>query len=133
MAVLTKDAILNVKNLELKELEVDEWGGSVFMGHMTLAERFEYDEKFTSEINGEVSIKEPSNPAYMLEYIRMVLKDASGNYLFSEEDVKLLLNKQAKVIVKVFKACTEYNSMKYEVDDIKKKLETAPKDYSSTD
>lgn len=133
MAVLTKEAILNAKDLELKELEVKEWGGSVYMGHMTLAERFEYDDKHTSEHNGEVSIKDSGNPLYMLDYIRMVLKDANGNPLFNKEDMEVFMKKQAKVVIKVFKACTLYNNMKSEVEDIKKKLGVDPKSYSSID
>lgn len=126
MAVLTKEAILNATDTELKELEVKEWGGSVFMGFMSLAERFKYDEQFMLELNGSVSIKEPHNPAYMLEYIRMVLKDAQGNPLFTAEDIGKLSSKSAQTIVKVFKECTSYNSMQEEIDDVKKKFTTVP-------
>lgn len=132
MAVLTKEAILNAKDLELKELEVEEWGGSVYMGHMTLSERFKYDEGFTQEFNGSITIKDPNNPAYMLEYIRLVLKDQFGKPLLDEEDIKALLEKEAKIVLKVFKACSEHNSMQSDIDDIKKKLKTTQNEDSFT-
>jgi hypothetical protein len=131
MAILTREEILASNDAELKELEVKEWGGSVYMSKLSLADQFKYDELFDTREDGTFVLKNPHNPSNVLEYLRLVLKDAVGKPLFDIDDMRELSNKSSEVLMKVFKSCSSYNSRETEIEDIKKKSEQTLGDSSS--
>lgn len=122
MAVLTKNEILQVNDLqELKELEVEEWGGSIFIGKMNLIDKFRYEERFKLDDNGTPVAMDPHDPNTVLEYLVLTIKDANGSPMFDLSDMKALASKSAGVLMKIFKECTEFNNV--DVEDVKKKSE----------
>ncbi len=131
MAVLTAESILGQKDMDLKEIEIEEWGGSVFLGSTTLIERFKYDETYRNE---DGTLKNPDDTGYMLELLHLTLKDEHGEPLFTRETIKGLLNKKAKTIVKLFKTCSKHHFIgEDDLEDIKKKLETTHSESLPTD
>jgi len=131
MGFLRTEDIQRINDVELKKIEVEEWGGSVFLGSMTLTERFKYDESFRNE---DGTLKEPDNAEYMLEMLRLTLKDEHGDSLFTRDNIKGLSDKKAKTIVKLFKTCSSHHFIgESDLEDIKKKLEATPSESLSTD
>lgn len=113
---LNKEQILSKKDLPLKEVEIPEWGGSVFVKTMNGQERDSFelsviDEKHKGKMN--------------LENIRaklcaVCLCDENGERLFSDKEVFALSKKSASALSKIFQVAQELNGLSPEsVEQIK--------------
>ncbi len=100
---LTREQILNVP-LRIEEIEVPEWGGSVFIREMTALE---------VEQNGKYIIKANGKPDYskaMQIPTRQCVKqivDADGKRLFADSDIKRLQQSQSAAISRIATAVRE--------------------------
>lgn len=97
---LSKDDILNASDLETVSVDVPEWGGTVYVGMMTGAERDRFEREW-------VSAKFQDNPRAKLA--ALTLCDESGNRLFSYEEAEQLGKKSAAALSRVFDAATKLN------------------------
>ncbi len=84
--MLTREAILAMKDLPEKEIEVPEWDGSVRIRSLTLSERFRWL-KLQTENEGDYGavLRLASLPM-----ITWAVIDETGKPLFREEDVAAL-------------------------------------------
>ncbi len=132
MKNLRMNDIIEVNDMELKELEVEEWGGSVYLGSLTLSERINYEEKHRNE---KGTIGNPSDTKYILDLLKMTLRDENGSFLVrTEEDLQLLGEKKDTVILRLFKACSDHHTIdKNDLEGIKKKFDPVQPDCSCID
>lgn len=132
MGSLSMQDIVESNDMELEELEVEEWGGSVYLGSLSLADRINYEEKHRNE---KGTIGNPSDTKYILDLLQITLRDDEGEYLFpNAEDAQFLAEKKDTVILRIFKACSEHHSIdKSDIEDIKKKSEPVQQDCSCID
>ncbi len=95
--MLTREAILALKDLPEKEIEVPEWGGSVRIRSLTLSERFRWL-KLQTENEGDYGavLRLASLPM-----ITWAMIDDAGKPLFTEEDVSALDGKNPDAIQKI--------------------------------
>jgi len=111
---LTKDQILAADDLGLLEVDVPEWGGSVFLRVMTVGERDSYE-------NDWMVNKSKGVDNFRSKFLQRVLCDEQGKLLFSSEEVEKLAKKSARVIARIWKEAMIHNALTDEdVEDLAK-------------
>lgn len=100
MTLLNRDAILKAQDVATKEVSIPEWGGSIRVRSMTVAERNEFARRVAS------SEEKTSVGAWL---VTMLAVDGDGKSLFKPEDVSELEKRNAKAIDAVVNAILEIN------------------------
>lgn len=106
--LLNKDQILKANDLPFREVEVQEWSGSVRIRTMTVKEQEALILSTTRD--GEQDMKD-----FRVKLLSKVLCDEDGERLFTDADIENLGSKSAKVIQRLFKVAQEVNGMAEEV------------------
>jgi hypothetical protein len=102
MTLLSRDSILRAQDVSTKDVEVPEWGGSIRVRTMTVAERNEFARKAAS---GTDSV----NVSAWL--VSLVAVDEKGAALFKPEDVKALEERNFKAIDRIVDAILQVNGI----------------------
>jgi len=97
MSVLTKEQIFAVPQ-QLQEVEVPEWGGSVFIRPITLQEQAKLADLGIQFEKASVAIRMKK---VTMQFILWAIVDADGNPLFSAEDLELMLTKSSKPFLRL--------------------------------
>jgi hypothetical protein len=106
--MLTRDAILSFNDLPRKEVEVPEWGGSVYIRVMSGAEREEMLSLFQGEKLTAAAL------------VVLCVVDVHGTRLFTAEDVEAVNGKRGDVLLRIANEAMRYNGLTAEgVDDAK--------------
>ena len=101
---LSKDQILAADDLGLLEVQVPEWGGSVFVRVMSVGERDSYE-------NDWMVNKSKGVDNFRSKFLQRVLCDEKGDLLFSSQEVEKLAKKSARVITKIWEAAMKHNAL----------------------
>lgn len=111
--ILSRDQILSAPDLDREEFAVPEWGGSIFIRVLSLAERYEFERRF-SDPNGK-----PVDAVVLL--VALCVCDEHGRALFTAADVEVLKSKNADVILRISQAASRLNGLtKEDVDGLVK-------------
>ena len=111
---LTKEQILAADDMGLLEVQVPEWGGSVFIRVMTVGERDAYE-------NDWVLNKSKGVDNFRAKFLAKCLCDEKGQRLFSESEVVQLAGKSAKVMSRIWQRAMEHNALsEKEVEELAK-------------
>ena len=107
--LLTREAILQAKDLPYEDVAVPEWGGKVRVRALTGAER----DRFEASI---VEQRGKAGPRLNTANIRAKLValccvDEQGNRLFSDEDAELLGRKSAAALNRVFEVAQRLSGL----------------------
>jgi hypothetical protein len=109
MKYLSATEILNLVDCNVKEVEVPEWDGAVFVRSMSLKERFVFEEKGnTTDVR--------------MLLLALTLCDKEGNLLFTTDQITQLENKDALVMFRLFQEACKVNGILVN-EDLEKKLE----------
>lgn len=94
--MLTREQILAADDLPRQEVQVKEWGGSVFVRGLNAGEaiRFQVEDE-------DIQVK----------LIALATIDEAGNQLFTIEDVAALKKKSPHAVGRLFKAILKLNAM----------------------
>lgn len=116
--MLTRDAILGSRDLNVTAVEVPEWGGTVHLRALTLAEMQEVEAKQA----------EAKGAAFVALVVAYGLCDAEGTRLFtSDEDIAGLLAKSARVLRRLTRRCMAVNQLtQADVEDIAGNSDAGP-------
>lgn len=106
MTALDREAILKADDRRREEVEVPEWGGSVFIGVLSGSERDVFE---TSILEANKSGRGYSNIRARLA--ALTICDDNGERLFSEDDVEALGQKSSKALDRVFEAAQRINGL----------------------
>jgi len=101
---LSKEQILSADDLGLLEVQVPEWGGSVFIRVMTVGERDAYE-------NDWVVNKGKGVDDFRTKFLARCICDASGTRLFSDAEIPVLSKKSAKVMSRLWQKAMEHNAL----------------------
>lgn len=106
MAILTREQIEKVDDLTTKivQVEVPEWGGSVHLRPMTVAELDAYS-------NAVMRAKGSGVDDFRSKLVACCLCDEKGNRLFSDKEVATLARKSGVVIDRLYRAADELNDV----------------------
>lgn len=101
---LTKEQILAADDMGLLEVQVPEWGGSVFVRVMTVGERDSYENDWmVNKSNGVDNFR--------TKFLQRVLCDEEGELLFKADEIQTLAKKSARVMVRVWEAAMKHNAL----------------------
>lgn len=92
MKLLTKEEILQAMDLQPEEIEVPEWGGSIRIRGVSLAERSAMLRMMRDPQSGEISDERAAVAAFVF---------GVEEPRFTEEDVEALMKKSAGVIERI--------------------------------
>ena len=101
---LSKEQILAADDMGLKEVEVPEWGGNVFVRVMTVGERDSYENDWM--INKSKGVEN-----FRSKFLQRVLCDEKGELLFTASEIDLLAKKSARVITRIWDAAMKHNAL----------------------
>lgn len=108
MALLSRDAILDAKDLSTRDVEVPEWGGTVRIKMLTAEERDKF-EASTVTIKGGTQKMNVENLRARL--IVLCVVNEAGERMFTNADVRMLGKKSSAALQRVFNACQELNAV----------------------
>lgn len=112
MGILSRDQILQADDLGRVELQIPEWGGSVYVRVMRGTERDQFEGSMTS---GDEQKR--ANVRALLAALTVV--DEKGERLFrSTEDIEALGGKSARALNRIFNKAMEVNG--FGADDVEK-------------
>lgn len=135
MALLNRNQILEANDIQTKDIEVKEWGGTIRIKQLSAKE---YNDIFMNMINirkmaakqlskknADENLEEAINElAIKNQKILIIIKsvvDENMNPVFTEADMELLYQKNTNVINKIIAEIEEFNSVSTE--DVKKNLD----------
>jgi hypothetical protein len=98
---LTKEQILGVEDRVLREIQVPEWGGSVWIRSLTVEEQIAFGE--------ESSASEGTEHMTTVSLSFWVVND-KGDRMFSIEEAKALMKKNGAAVQRLFQAGLEINN-----------------------
>ena len=106
MPLLTKDAILNAQDLQRVEVEVPEWGGTVWIRTLTGNQRDVF----------EASLMKANGKTQNLTNVRgrfaaLVVCDESGTQMFNDAEAMKLGEKSAAALNRIWDAGTQLNGI----------------------
>ncbi len=125
MNQLTKEQILAAMP-KLQEVEVPEWGGSVFIRPVTLAEQAKLADLGLKHEKGSVVVRMKS---ITLQLIQWAACDADRQPLFELKDIEALVNKSASALLRLQDAILKYSGLTEESrSELEKNLLNATSD-----
>ena len=128
--MLTKDQILKANDLVTQEVDVPEWGGVVTVKGMTGTERDSFEQAII-ETKGNSTKANLANIRARLCALTMV--DDKGERLFADSEMRMLGNKSAKALDKVFAVAQKLNGMSPDdVEELAKNSVAAPTEDSAS-
>lgn len=102
--MLSRDQIKECSDRRVKEVEIEEWGGSVRIQSLSVQGQVDFE---------EASLKEGAGKqAAIFAMILACAIDEKGDKLFKPEDVSFLQEKSPTAILKLFNACLALNAIK---------------------
>lgn len=127
MALLSREQILEAKDIKFKDIEVPEWGGTIRIKQLSAKE---YNDITMSMVNirkmaaKQISRKNPDDvedaineTAVKNQKILLIVKsvvDENMKPLFTEADMELLYQKNTNVVDKIIAEIEEFNSVSTE-------------------
>jgi hypothetical protein len=113
---LTKEHILAVTP-KLQEIDVPEWGGSVFIRPVTLAEQAKLADLGVKYEKGSISVRMKS---ITLQLVQWAVTDSEGLPLFEAKDIEALMNKSASALLRLQEAILKFSGL---TEDSRRELE----------
>ena len=107
--ILTKEDIANTGDREMKQVEVEEWGGTVCLKELDGLGRDAFEK--------DVTARQGENKSFDITGLRtkllsLVICDIVGELLFAgAEGVEILNGKSAKVIARLFEIAQKMNNI----------------------
>jgi len=96
---LSKEAILGIKDLQVQEVEVPEWGGSVYVRGLTGAERDAFEASVVEQRGKATKVNMVNMRAKLLV---LTICDKDGMPLFTHADIDELGKKSAVALQRLF-------------------------------
>jgi hypothetical protein len=124
--ILDRDAILKADDIEVRELEVPEWGGSVYVRGMTGRERDQFEAGIVKQKgrNTEINMKNARAKLVVLCTV-----DENGKRIFGDADIALLADKSAKALDRIFSVAQELSGISREdMEELTKNSEETSSD-----
>jgi hypothetical protein len=141
--VLSREAILASNDIKSEMVDCPEWGGSVMVQALTLAEVDQWRKsmltKTVTKDHGKTSVDYSfdAEKAVLSEIklVCMAVVDESRNRLFTDKDVEALMKKSPIPLKRIIKAVSKLSGLNTdeEIEDALKNSEPDPTESSTTD
>lgn len=129
--MLTKDQILGAKDINMKEVEVPEWGGKVMVKALTGAERDTFEASIIEIRNGRQVFNMKNVRAKLCS---LAICDEEGNRMFTDAEVFALSNKSANALNRIFDVAASLSGLstqEFEFLEKGSKARKAQEDFTS--
>lgn len=103
-----REQILNVVDTETREVEVPEWGVTVWVRSMSAADRDAFEADLLQGKGKNTSVNYRNMRAKL---VARCVVDAEGNRIFNPEDVPALGRKSAKALTRLYNVATELSGV----------------------
>lgn len=121
---LTRDQILAIQDIEIEEVQVPEWGGSVYVRGLSGAERDLFEKSIVTQ-RGKATAVDMANIRAKLAALSVC--DAEGKRLFTERDAKALGEKSASALQRIFEVARRLSGIGDEdIEELTEGLEKDP-------
>jgi hypothetical protein len=100
MKYLTADAIRQINDRGVTEVQVPEWGGSVLLRPLSAAEALQFAEA-----------TEQDRRAALVRVVILSVVDEAGNRLFTDADAEWLAAKNFRALLRIQEAVLELNGL----------------------
>lgn len=131
MNILSREQILEAKDLVTEAVEVPEWGGSVLVKSLTGAERDQYESAIVEQKGRDTKVNLRNARARL---VALSVVDEEGKRLFSPNDVSLLGAKSAAALQRVFNVAMRLSGITDDdVKELTEELEADPFEDSPSD
>lgn len=129
---LSKDQIIEAKDIETEIVPVPEWGGKVTVKMMTGEERDAFEESIVRRRGNEV---EQNLSNFRAKLCACTMVNVNGKLLFpNTADVKALSQKSAKALDRVFAVAQRINGIgQQDVEELTKNSSAGPSEDSILD
>lgn len=128
---LTKNQILTANDLETREVDVPEWGGSVTVKALSGKARDAWEASLRVT-RGKQTAADTSNIRAKL--VARALIGDDGERLFSDQDIAALGDKSALVLDRLFDVIAEMSGLSNKADeDAEKNSQDVPSEASTSD
>jgi hypothetical protein len=109
---LSRDDILNADDLETREVDVPEWGGSVLVRGLTGRERDAYETSLTTERQTKAGVQRGVDlDNVRAKLIARCVVDEDGQRLFKDQDIAALGAKSAVALNRVYDVALELSGL----------------------
>jgi hypothetical protein len=137
MADLTADQILAADDLPREQVEVPEWGGTVWVRTLTGRERDAWEETFVKvqrNAKGRVLSVKENLTNIRARLSALVICDSAGTRLFTDAQVNELAAKSGAALDRVFDTAQRINKMSdQDIEELAGNLESGQSDDSGSD
>ena len=130
--VLSKQDILQAKDVKIEQVEVPEWGGHVYVRSISALERglIEEDAAKFKESKGKGSFAR----TFTVKFASLALCDEKGKRLFDDKDIALLQEKNAAAISRIAEAAQRLSGFSQEdMEELEKNSKGTQEDDSPSD
>ena len=108
---LTKDSILKADDQRLEPVQVPEWGGTVYVTSMTLAELRDLQKH----------AGDPNDSRSLAEMVVRVVRDDDGERVFSDGDAEAVSGKSFRALSRIVATFNRINGLTDDEDEAGKK------------
>jgi hypothetical protein len=127
---LNKDQILQASDIPIHEVEVPEWGGSVFVKGMTGTERDKFESSIIEMRGNQQRVNMIDVRAKLACY---TICDEKGKRLFTDVEIKELAKKSASALQRIFDVAQKLSGIGADdVESLLKNSESAPAEDSTS-
>jgi len=131
MALLNKQAILDVQDIEIEKVEVPEWGGYVFVKGMSGLERDTFEASIVQQRGNNSKVNMVNIRAKLAS---ATICDKSGVRMFNDKDVSELGKKSANALQRVFDVAQRLSGITGgDIEELAEEMEANPSDGSASD
>lgn len=106
--ILTREAILQAQDIEIREVEVPEWGGTVHVRGMSGLERDNYESSLYVQRGKDRRLNTRNARAKLCAFCAV---DPKGNRLFTDKDLNSLSGKSSKALDRIFAVAMEMSGI----------------------
>ncbi len=131
MPYLTREQILEVKDLQFEDVEVPEWGGTLRVRGLTGIERDRFEDAILDQRGKNVKVKMTNMRARL---VALSVVDEQGQALFTQTDIGVLGRKSAAALQRVFNVAQRLSGFSDEdLEELAKNSSDAQSDDSISD
>lgn len=132
MGLLSRDGILDAKDMKTEDIAVPEWGGDVRIRMLTGQERDAFEASMVQM--GKDGSQKRNIENLRARLVAMCIVNEAGELMFSPPDIPLLGRKSAAALQRVFNACQKLNEVSdSDVEELAEGFGSVPSESSTSD
>jgi len=131
--ILNKEDILQARDVVIEQVEVPEWGGTVYVRSITAAERG-LIEAAAASFKEKKGKDDSFARTFTVKFASLAICDESGQRLFDDKDIALLNQKNSAAVSRIAEAAQRLSGFtKQDMEEMEKNSSQAQAEDSPSD